>query len=133
MKFLAADPGVLKEFRKLFDASSTNLVGAIMASVCTGVAAIAIKRGLDWRDMNVIDQIYQEKLAGHMFYQVLQDPKTGLRYRIKMLYEPTTLAMAKRLVNEVMPKISKRFGHDQSRTFLAGTLALCTALGRKPV
>ncbi|KKM97612.1 hypothetical protein LCGC14_1166260 [marine sediment metagenome] len=121
----------LKEFMERFAAGPLHWVGMLMAGVCAAVAARAMKRGLDWRDLDVLEQLYEEEVAGHSYSQTIKDPKTRHLFQIKGVYAPTLLKMAKWIESEVVPMAIGHVEQDQSQTCLAAALTVLAAKGRK--
>ena len=121
----------LKEFVERFAADSLNWVGMLMAGVCAAVAVRAMKRGLDWHDLDVLEQLYEEEFAGHSYGQTMEDPKTHHRFRLKGVYAPTLLKMVEWFASAAVPMAVKHVTQDQSQTFLAATLTVLAAKGRE--
>ena len=130
MHELPTDPGIRKHFWQLFAASPTQLVGALMANVCAAVGTLAAKKGLDWQSLDVVDQVYGEQLAGYMFYQVMLNPKTGAKYRLKFVYPPDLLQLAQNF-KEALPLINKTLTAETASTLPLAMLAVLATVAGK--
>ena len=107
-------------------------MGRLIATVFATVAAVAIKRRLDWHNLDLLAQIYEAEFAGHKYGQELEDPKTHHRFMIKSVYPPTLGDLGTWFMSDVIPAASKQVKQDQSQTFFAATLTVLASEGHKP-
>jgi hypothetical protein len=121
MKILEMDKGIHKVFLKLFRGGQNNVLGAIMAGVYASIGTRAAKKGLDWRDSDVLDRVYREWLVGKTCGQELTNPRTGAKYRLKFAY-PADLVQLAATVSTALKDATEMIVTDEAKTLALATL-----------